>query len=278
MAKRKIEWTEKKIQQYIRDGRGTGKGLDYKPWLTNQDFSSIGRTVRSTGMTIERQFFCASGIEYYYFLLLDWSEEVVDIFDQYPLLPVESTLDIAKALQIPHPRDRKTKVDTVLSTDFVFEVKEGFQRRLVARTVKPVKELTKRVIDKFEIERRYWLERNVDWGIVTENDLPEMLVANLEWFHNSFYLEGTVVPYEDYIQEVTDSVIPFISALENLKLSEACIRADQQFRLKPGDALHLTKHLVSRRLVKYDMDQLYGPDLMIREMDFSAHLNRYKMA
>ncbi|MCP5207847.1 MAG: TnsA endonuclease N-terminal domain-containing protein [Hahellaceae bacterium] len=278
MAKRKVEWSEKKIQQYIKDGRGTGRGLEYKPWLTNQDFSSTGRTVRSTGMTIERAYFCASGVEYEFFLLLDWADEVVDIFDQFPLLPLESTLAIAEAQQIPHPKDRKSKVDTVLSTDFVFEVQEGFQRRLVARTVKPVNELTKRVIEKFEIERRYWLERNVDWGIVTENDLPKMRVKNLLWFHNDYYLEGTLIPYENYILETIDRITPFIAELQQLKLTDACIRADQQFRLNPGESLRLTKHLVSRKLVKYDIDQHYGPDLMIRDIDFTAHLDQYKTA
>lgn len=53
--------------------------------------------------------------------------------------------------------------------------------QLVARAIKPCSALDDaRTLEKLEIERRFWAEREVDWGIVTEHDLPPVLIANLE--------------------------------------------------------------------------------------------------
>ncbi|MBD0363546.1 MAG: TnsA endonuclease N-terminal domain-containing protein [Coleofasciculus sp. C3-bin4] len=38
-----------------------------------------------------------------------------------------------------------------------------------------------RTIEKFEIERQYWLKRNISWGIVTERELPPALAKNIDW-------------------------------------------------------------------------------------------------
>lgn len=33
------------------------------------------------------------------------------------------------------------------------------------------------------LERRYWAKRNIDWGIVTDIDIPKIPVQNIEWVH-----------------------------------------------------------------------------------------------
>nr|WP_231495230.1 hypothetical protein [Oceanobacillus picturae] len=40
MSKRK---RTSKIDKWIKEGRGTGSGTDYQPWLKIQDVSSLGR-------------------------------------------------------------------------------------------------------------------------------------------------------------------------------------------------------------------------------------------
>ncbi len=55
--------------------------------------------------------------------------------------------------------------------------------KYIARTVKSSKELEdKRVIEKFEIEREYWKRKNIDWGIVTEKDIPAEMADNIFGF------------------------------------------------------------------------------------------------
>lgn len=52
MSKRK---RTSEIEQWIKQGRGTGIGVDYKPWLKIQDVSSKGRSTRLKGIKTNRQ-------------------------------------------------------------------------------------------------------------------------------------------------------------------------------------------------------------------------------
>lgn len=44
-----------KAEKWIKEGRGSGVGPDYKPWLTIQDVSSLGRSTRLKGTKTNRQ-------------------------------------------------------------------------------------------------------------------------------------------------------------------------------------------------------------------------------
>lgn len=79
------------VDKNLKDGRGMGIGLDYKPWLKIQDFSSSGRSTRLKGITIPRQYEFLSDLERTYFHLSEHSDYVVEIREQYPLLPLEET-------------------------------------------------------------------------------------------------------------------------------------------------------------------------------------------
>jgi len=61
----------------------------------------------------------------------------------------------------------------------VIEVLEDGVKQLKARSVEPESELNKRcTIEKLEIERVYWYEKGIDWGIVTEHEIPMVLTEN----------------------------------------------------------------------------------------------------
>lgn len=71
------------------------------------------------------------------FLVCEFSEEVVDIREQFPLLPVESTLAIAKAIGVRYPRYKTTAIPLVMTTDFLLTVKQpNGDFKSVARTIK----------------------------------------------------------------------------------------------------------------------------------------------
>lgn len=46
MSRKKIVWTENKVNNFIRQGRGQGEGAQYVPWIKVGDFSSLGRSHR----------------------------------------------------------------------------------------------------------------------------------------------------------------------------------------------------------------------------------------
>ena len=95
MAKRKRETTRTVIERRIEEGRGQGTGVDYKPWLVVQDVSSRGLVHRIKGWKAERVHHLLSNLERDYFYLLEWSLSVTDIREQFPLLPLAETLEIA---------------------------------------------------------------------------------------------------------------------------------------------------------------------------------------
>nr|WP_238602194.1 TnsA endonuclease N-terminal domain-containing protein [Lysinibacillus parviboronicapiens] len=60
-----------------------------------------------------------------YFYLTEYSDFfVVDIREQYPLLPLEETIVIADELGLKHPTDPKTIEPDVMTTDFLLTVFE----------------------------------------------------------------------------------------------------------------------------------------------------------
>ena len=64
-----------------------------------------------------------SDLERDYFYMLEFSDCVLDIREQFPLLSQETTLEIADELRIKHPIDTETKFPIVLTTDFLLIIR-----------------------------------------------------------------------------------------------------------------------------------------------------------
>ncbi|KMY33741.1 hypothetical protein ACZ11_01270 [Lysinibacillus xylanilyticus] len=246
MAKRQTGWTEDKIVRYYKEGRGSGELGNYKPWLTIQDVPSEGRAHRDKGWKTKRDHHLLSDKEYAYFCLLDWSEDVIDIREQYPLNR-EVTTKIADRLHIKHPLCNTTQTPIVMTTDFLITCRRELEVVTFARTIKMENELNKsRVIEKFEIERVYWEEQNVDWGIVTEKELPKDVINNLKWIRSSFEL----LDFEE------KSFLNLL--LEEIKMKNGPIlqnlnRFDEQYSLEGGTALMLFRHAIANKLIKINL-------------------------
>src|SRR5262245_6874782 len=110
MAKRKRHRTLESIRRLIRQGRGVGRFGNYKPWLYIQDVPSRGLACRTKGWKTGRVHHFLSRLELFYFYMLEWSPVVLDVREQYPLLPLQETLSIAASCGIRHPVDPVTRV------------------------------------------------------------------------------------------------------------------------------------------------------------------------
>ncbi len=249
MAKRKNEWTEKKIEKYIKEGRGQGELSNYKPWLTIQNVPSIGNNIRFRGWKANRQHEYFSNLERDYFFILEWIDNIIDIREQFPL-DRELTFKIAEEKGIRHSIDSKSRTLIVMTTDFVITVREGKNIKYIARTVKPGEKLEdRRTIEKFEIEREYWKRKDVDWGIVTEKDIPSTMADNISWVHKFYYLQDIrdvefIKVFFKYLLSVQN---------DNSTLIEVFNRFDDQYNLESGSAINYFKHLVSRKYISIDM-------------------------
>jgi hypothetical protein len=74
------------VMKKIREGRGQGTGARYKPWITVQNLSSRGQSNREFGYKAGRQHDLLSQLELHFFWILEWSLNVIDIIEQFPLL------------------------------------------------------------------------------------------------------------------------------------------------------------------------------------------------
>jgi len=79
----------------VSAGRGQGEGSAHLPWITEQSFSSSEATSRIFSYKTKRVHHLLSRNKLYYLYLLEWSDKVLDIREQFPLLNVELAIDIA---------------------------------------------------------------------------------------------------------------------------------------------------------------------------------------
>lgn len=98
MAKRRENISSATAQKRFDKGHGRGELEEYKPWILVQNISSKGRSHRIKGNKINRVHHFLSDGELKLFHYLEWSPSVSDIREQYPLLPVEETVEIAQEL------------------------------------------------------------------------------------------------------------------------------------------------------------------------------------
>jgi hypothetical protein len=85
MGRRRTSFDEAKIARFLKEGRGAGRGSEYKPWLTTQDVPSSGREHRVFCRKTDRIHHLLSDGEWRLFLHLEWCDGVQDIREQFPL-------------------------------------------------------------------------------------------------------------------------------------------------------------------------------------------------
>jgi hypothetical protein len=259
MAKRNRTTTEKSIKKRIREGRGQGQGSDYKPWLHIQDVPSLGLVTRIKGWKTERVHHYLSLVELRYFYVLEWSLDVVDIREQYPLLPLEDTLEIAKECGVIHPRDPKTKQPIVMTTDFLNTVRQGAVERDSARAIKCADALSsKRTMEKLEIERRYWEAKKVDWKIVTDGDIPKALAKNVEWVHQYRRLEDFSNLSDTAITQIVAALTKGVTTI-NAPLRDITLQTDDKLGLEVGTSLSIVRNLIANRRWRVNMNEPINP-------------------
>jgi hypothetical protein len=244
MAKRTRAWNKAIYERYLKEGRGQGEGSTYRPWISVHDFSSRGTISRIAGHKAGRVHHFLSRNELNYFYLLEWSNKVLDIREQYPLIDVALAADIARRAGISYPRDNVSSFPYVMTCDFMVTTPEG----LKARTVKHTTDLRNpRTVEKLEIERRYWGSQGIDWRIVTEREIPMQMCHNIAWLYTS-----AVLPAELDYTELKQGMLYLLET--GMLPAEAAVYFDERFVLPPGSGLRVLKHLLWTKRMPCDMN------------------------
>ncbi|AXQ50874.1 TnsA endonuclease N-terminal domain-containing protein [Lysinibacillus fusiformis] len=253
MSKRK---RTSQAEKWIKEGRGTGIGSEYKPWLKIQDVSSLGRSTRLKGIKTNRQYEFLSDLERNYFYITEYSDFIVDIREQFPLLPLEETIVIADELGLKHPTDPKTNEPVVMTTDFLLTVDKGEGLVELARTVKMKDEFLKeRVIEKFEVERVYWERRQIDWGIVTELEIPKEMARNISYIHDYYDIQQYDVFQNMNQQHIEDLAMALLHRIisESKSIREVTNVFDKETHMPLGSGITLFYHLLAQKIIRVDM-------------------------
>ena len=128
--------TDEKTAKMLSEGRGQGEGAAYRPFLQMGDFSNLGRGHRIQDHRTGRVHHLFSDLEANYYWLVAWSDQVLDIREQYPLLPREETERIAAELGVQHPKSIGCTNPMVMTTDMLLTVREGDEIHFEARHIK----------------------------------------------------------------------------------------------------------------------------------------------
>ncbi len=255
MAKRK---REQNIKTRISEGRGSGIGKLYIPWIKIQDVASNGRATRIKGIKTDRQHELLSDLERDYFYILDFCDDVVDIREQYPLLPIEETMDIAMELGIKHPTDPKSGEPIVMTSDFLITLRNGSSYIELVRTIKFKDDLiNKRILEKFEIERVYWKRKEIDWGVVTEQEIDKITAHNISFVHGYKNMESIDSFSEISNLDIKDLIYEFLKRIigDNRSMRSICSEFDQDMSLEKGSGLSIFKYLVINKIIDIDIKE-----------------------
>lgn len=172
--------TEAKLQRRIKQGRCLGLLAAYIPWILVHEFSSRGWSTRAWSHKMQRIIHLFSRAEYIFFLRLELAANVAEFYEQFALLPRETTEAIADAYEFN--RTTVAGVRHVMTSDFKIRTTEG---KVAIRSLKQIEDLEtdERVKQKLLIDRLYWQDFNgvLDWAVVTQEESTPGLDWNIEW-------------------------------------------------------------------------------------------------
>jgi hypothetical protein len=154
---------------------------------------------------------------------------------------------------IEYPKDRKSGTPYVLTTDFILTVKQGAKLIQIARTFKLAKELEKkRVLELLQLEQRYWKRQNIDWAVVTEQDICLILADNIKWVHSAYKWELAEGKNRENCYYLSNILKERLTTKQT-KINTITTALDKEIGIKSGTSLLLFKHLIARKEIIVDM-------------------------
>ncbi|WP_245586520.1 TnsA endonuclease N-terminal domain-containing protein [Metapseudomonas resinovorans] len=249
--------TPEDIRRHIKAGAGQGEGSSYKPWLTVRDVPSQGRSRIVKGLKVGRTYHLLSDLEYYYFLVCDYSNQIIDFREQFPLLPVSETQRCANELGIAHPMYPGTRTPCVMTTDFLLTLSDPSGRpKLAARSVKYKKDLVngRRTVEKLAIERQYWKSKGIDWKNVSEDSLNTQKTENLDYIYGK-----AKVRLPEHL-DTSISINKFLSKLSKISaspapLSDSLIIIAKEMNFSTNEIEHLFFYCLWKNLIEIDLSE-----------------------
>ncbi len=248
----RYSWSEKKIETFLRQGRGSGVGRDYRPWLNVTDVPSIGVSSQPYLASIGRRLQLLSDLESAAFLRLWWDPSVVDIREQYPL-PRNETRDVAATIGARHPKYPRTSVDAVMTTDMLVTYATDGVTDFRAYSVKTIEDASReRTKEKLAIERLYWERAGVPWSIILDDQLKGVETLNLSWI---FGADESLCSRGQDIGSVLAGIARGFRDTPLQKAASTCLALDAKLAVKGGAHLAVLRAAIKKRLISIDLKE-----------------------
>lgn len=215
-------------------------------------FSSLGRATRIYSYKTQSIHHLMSDNQLRTFLLLEWSDKIMDIKTNIILDDLEIYLDEEiENLRLDIFKDKESGKTYDLYTNFLVTVDKGVDKENIAISVKNSSNLSKKnTIEKLEIERRYWNKRHIKFYIVTDKELNRQEVNNINWCREA--LIDKSILNKDYLAE---ELLVFIQKHRNELLNEILDLFDEINNLKLGTSLFIFRYLIAIKKIKVNMKE-----------------------
>ena len=264
--------SEEKIQRWIKEGRGSGAGPTYKPWLTTDDIPATSRRTRVPSAKFGRVIHVLSDIEHRVFLLAEYFPSVVEAKEQWPI-DRELTQRVARKLGIRHPCYPYTHIPAVVTVDLLLTIQRGGVLKTVGIDSKPRTALNKgEVLAKLQLTKASLAELGYDHLIVSESQLNRTVTNNLIWIRQAHSVEKEVTPSPTFYEEAADRLYQHLLSkrFSASSLSRVCQEFEEHAGWAPGTALRAARILLEAHRLHVDLRLPNIPDRALREFSFGV--------
>lgn len=161
-------------------------------------------------------------------------------------------MDIAMELGIKYPTDPKSGEPIVMTSDFLITLSYKNEYIELVRTVKPKDDLmNKRIFEKFAIERVYWQRKELDWGIVTEQEIDKIMAHNISFLHGYKDIENIDSFSGISHLEIKELIYEFLRRIidNERSMRSICFEFDSDMHLEKGSGLSIFKYLVINKII-----------------------------
>ena len=233
------------------------KGSKYIPFIDPRDIKSEGSKGRVPDFENKGQDKrVLSNNERLYAYILMFDDRILCSKEQYPLLPIERSIAIAKRLKIRHPKYPGTNVDVVMTSDFYCGKFDGNEVVYSIKDDEKIKLLTdrqkKNLENKEKIQRAFWESKGIKYHLIHSSSYKNSVFArNLVKLAKSL-----TIPFE--LELIRKRWLKsFALCLRNTsarRLSFLLNAASESMGIEYQQSVTLFKHCLWHKLIKANLN------------------------
>lgn len=131
----------------------------------------------------------------------------------------------------------------------------------------------------FEIERRFFYEKGIDWGIILDSKLPKVFIKNIEWMSDAKYLDSRPrLDYED-VELISNPLFELISEdAATTSISKICLRCDKKLGIDSGTSMYILQHMLANKRWVTDMNIPIKDSMPLSIANKDGELNNENLA